>query len=105
MWARIVLTGVLVVGLISMANASHATVRWSSYSDDCGPHLVLRVGSQGYSYAESWEHGTLKHDRINWGYLDYPYYKRSYEVPFWSTQQIYTEASLRWLDIPYVVCY
>ncbi len=31
--------------------------------------------------------------------------KRSYEIPWWSTQQVYTEASLRWLDIPYVVCY
>lgn len=70
-----------------------------------GRHLVLRVGSQGYSYAESWEHGTLKHDRVNWGYLDYPYYKRSYEIPWWSTQQIYTEATLRWLDIPYVACF
>lgn len=103
--ARNVLIGVLVAGLISIAGASQATVRRSWYNDDCGPHLVLRVGSQGWSYAESWENGTLAYDMVDWGYLDYPYYKRSYEVPWWSTQQIYTEASLRWLDLPYLVCY
>lgn len=105
MCARITVVGALVAMIMSGAVASHATVRWSSFSDDCGPHFTLRVGSQGWSHAESWQHTTLKHDRVNWGYLDYPYYKRSYEIPWWTTQQVYTQASLRWIDRPYLVCY
>lgn len=87
----------------AMASNAYDSRTWMN--DDCGPHFYLHVGSQGYSKAQSWQHGTYKHHMVNWGYLDYPYYKRSYSIPWWTTAALSTDASLRFLDQPLPVCY
>ena len=90
--------------LLITAAPAQATVRWSSFNDDCGPNFYLRTGPQGYSYNRSWDYNTGQVNTKNWGYVDYPYYRRSYDIPWWTTRQVYAEASLRWIELPYLVC-
>ncbi|AXH97050.1 hypothetical protein DV701_13795 [Ornithinimicrobium avium] len=78
--------------------------RWGSFYDDCGPHFSLRSGAQGWSHNKSWDARTSASDTGNWGYVDHPYYRRSYSIPYWATRQVYAEASLRWIERPYLVC-
>lgn len=90
--------------LVTSAPSASATVRWGSFYDDCGPHFYLRSGAQGWSHNKSWDRRTSASDTVNWGYVDHPYYRRSYSIPYWATKQVYAEASLRWIELPYLVC-
>jgi hypothetical protein len=87
------------------AAPAQAVVRFTSWNDDCGPHFYLRSGPQGYSSNFSIDKRTSAKHTVNWGYVDYPYYQRSYEIPYWVTRQVYGEATLRWIDRAYLICY
>lgn len=94
-------------GLVMMlaAGPAQATVRWSSWNDSCSG-MTLVPGPQGYSYNQSWKYGnTSLTNYVNWGYVDYPYYERRWNTGFPETRQVYAEASIRWISLPYLQCY
>lgn len=54
----------------------------------------------------AWKLGnTSLTNYVNWGYVDYPYYERRWSTGFPETRQVHTEASLRWISLPYLQCY
>lgn len=96
-----------VAALVSVLSVgpAHAVVRWSSWNDDCSG-MTLQSSPQGYSYNKSWKYGnTQLTNYVNWGYVDHPYYRRSWNTGFPVTKQVYAQASLRCIaGAPYLTC-
>lgn len=92
--------------VIALALPAASVVRWSSFNDTCSG-MTLQSSPQGYSWNKSWKYGNTKLTNYkHWGYVDHPYYRRSWNTGFPETAQVYAEASLRWIDgAPYLTCY